>query len=153
MSNNYFYPRKSCRLWDNVEKKMVQSDRSRMTNNTVNAHCMLNIQGYGQTLRIKNKYCFSIATMVTRTRLSVTCIRTYTVPYYDLSQRHKTLPKQQKERPPRLTRPVPLPTPAYFQIFPSSLLSIAFARTWSHTKQVTSGYINKHPIKTGTIWD
>jgi hypothetical protein len=46
----FFFPRKSCSLWDHVEK-------------------------YGtarHTLTICNTYCFSTATMVTRTRLSVT---------------------------------------------------------------------------------
>ena len=34
-------------------------------------HCMLDTQGYRHTLIICNTYCFSTATMVTRTRLSV----------------------------------------------------------------------------------
>ena len=39
--------------------------------NTAHAHCMLDTQGYKQTLRICNTYCFSTATMVAQTRPSV----------------------------------------------------------------------------------
>jgi len=35
-------------------------------------HCMLDIKGYKPTLRICNTYCFSTATMVTRTRINIT---------------------------------------------------------------------------------
>jgi hypothetical protein len=41
---------------------------------------MLDNYGYRHTLRICNTYCFSTATMVTRTRFSVTFIRT--VPFF-----------------------------------------------------------------------
>jgi hypothetical protein len=40
--------------------------------NMARAHCMIDTQGYKHTLRIRNIYCFSIATMVTRSRLNVT---------------------------------------------------------------------------------
>jgi hypothetical protein len=41
----------------------------------VHAHCMMDIWGYRHTLRICNTYCFA-ATMVTRTCLNFTLIRT-----------------------------------------------------------------------------
>ena len=42
--------------------------------NTARAHCILDNLGYKHTLRICNSYCFSTATMVARTRLSVTLV-------------------------------------------------------------------------------
>ena len=39
--------------------------------NTAHAHCMLDSYGYRHTLRMCDTYCFSTATMVTRTRLNV----------------------------------------------------------------------------------
>ena len=46
---------------------------------TANAHCMLDNQDYKHTLRIRNHYCFSSATMVTRKRLNITFIHTLQV--------------------------------------------------------------------------
>jgi len=40
--------------------------------NMAHAHCMLKNQGYISTLRICNTFCFSTATLVARTLLSVT---------------------------------------------------------------------------------
>jgi len=39
---------------------------------TINAHCMLDIQGFKHTLRICRTYCFSTSTMVARTHLNIT---------------------------------------------------------------------------------
>jgi len=44
--------------------------------NMAYAHCMLNTKGYKYTLLICNMYCFSAETMVVRTRLNVTFMRT-----------------------------------------------------------------------------
>jgi hypothetical protein len=57
--------RKSCRLWDNVEKYC----RAGQVTNDNNAHAqsMLDSQGYKH-----NTYCVSTTTTVTRTRLNVT---------------------------------------------------------------------------------
>jgi hypothetical protein len=44
----------------------------RLQYNTEHALCMLGNEGYRHTLRIWNNYCFTTATMVTRTRLNVT---------------------------------------------------------------------------------
>ena len=41
--------------------------------NTAHALCVLNKLGHRHKLRICNTYCFSTATVVTRTRLNVTC--------------------------------------------------------------------------------
>ena len=46
--------------------------RQATDDNMAHAHCMVDTYGYIHTLRICNTYCFSIATMVTRTRLNVT---------------------------------------------------------------------------------
>jgi hypothetical protein len=62
--------RKSRRLWDNMEKYCRAGQTT--YENTVHAHCMLNIQGHKYILRLCNTYYFSTATMVPRTRLSVT---------------------------------------------------------------------------------
>jgi hypothetical protein len=67
-NNNYFF-RKSCRLLDNVENCGAAGHT---THNMAHAHCMLDNWDYRHTLRICNTYCFSTATMVTRTRLNVT---------------------------------------------------------------------------------
>jgi len=40
--------------------------------NVAHAHCGLDTKDYKHTLRICNTYCFSTATVVERTRLSVT---------------------------------------------------------------------------------
>jgi len=40
--------------------------------NMAHAHFMLDTYGYKQTLRICSTYCFSTATTVSRTRLTVT---------------------------------------------------------------------------------
>jgi len=72
MFNIYFFPRKSCSLWDNVEKKMVQPDRLQMAKyNTVCAICMLVNWGYRHTLRICNAYCWSTQTIFARNLLKV----------------------------------------------------------------------------------
>jgi hypothetical protein len=62
--------RKSCRLWENVEKcdtaGQVTGDKM------AHAHCVLDTQDHRHTLTVCNTHWFSIATMVTRTRLIVT---------------------------------------------------------------------------------
>jgi hypothetical protein len=50
----------------------VEPDGSQITMNTALALCTLSNQGYRHTFGIYNTYCFSTATMVTRTRLNVT---------------------------------------------------------------------------------
>jgi hypothetical protein len=64
--------RKSFRLWDNVEKTWYSQTGHRWQYNKAHALCMLDNQGYRHTLRIRNTDCFSMATMLTRTRLNVT---------------------------------------------------------------------------------
>jgi len=73
-NNFFFFFRKSCSLWDNVEN----DGRAGKTtdNNLAHAYCMLDT--YKHTLRICNTYCFSKATVVARMRLNIT--RIYTVP-------------------------------------------------------------------------
>jgi len=56
---------------------------------TAHALCILDNKGFKHTLRIRNVYCFSTATVVTRTRLSIKFIRALPVfidilPYYHL---------------------------------------------------------------------
>jgi hypothetical protein len=79
--------RKSCRLWDNVEKY----GRTReVTGENITAHalCMLENQGYRHVLRICNTYCFSTATILTRTRLKFTFIRTLPVLFIIIIKRN-----------------------------------------------------------------
>jgi len=54
------------RKWINIAKLDWPDDI------VVYAHCMLDTYGYRHTLRICNTHCFSTATMVAQTRLSVT---------------------------------------------------------------------------------
>jgi hypothetical protein len=61
--------RKSCRLWDNVEKQRTAEQATDY--NTAHVHSTLDIWGYKHTLRICNTYCFSTATMVAQMRLNV----------------------------------------------------------------------------------
>ena len=60
-----------------VRARQATDDNTRYS--IVNEHCMLDNQGYRHTLRIRNTYCFSTATMVTRTQLHITFIRTLPV--------------------------------------------------------------------------
>ena len=69
-----FFPRKQCRLWDNVHKKSGRAKQA-TNDNTYHALCMLDNQRHRHTLGICNTYCFSAATAVTQTRLDVTFIR------------------------------------------------------------------------------
>jgi len=71
----YFFFRKSCRLWDNVER-----GRSQMTIRRVRIACCITKATH--TLTICNIYCFSTTTMVARTHLKVTFIRTFAVLLY-----------------------------------------------------------------------
>ena len=66
----FIFFRKSCRLWDNVEKYCRAEQATDY--NTAHAHSILDIWGYKHKLRISNTYCFSTATMVARMRLNVT---------------------------------------------------------------------------------
>ena len=52
-------------------KNYVQPGRA-TDDNMAHTHCMLDTQSYKHTFRIFNTYCFSTATIVARTRLTVT---------------------------------------------------------------------------------
>jgi hypothetical protein len=62
--------RKSCHLWNKVEKYGASGHATEGT--TAHALCMLDTQGYKHKIRICNSYCFSTATMITGKRLNVT---------------------------------------------------------------------------------
>jgi hypothetical protein len=64
--------RKSCRLWDNVEKYYRAGQAT--DDKVAHAHCTLDTLRYKHTLRICNTYCFSTATIVAQMRLNVTYI-------------------------------------------------------------------------------
>jgi len=68
--NNFFFFRKSCLLWNNVEKycRVGQATNDSM----VHTHCLLDNWGYRHTLRIRNNYCFRTVRIITHTRLNVT---------------------------------------------------------------------------------
>ena len=68
-SVTFFFFRKSCRLWNNMEKcrTWLAAD-----DNMAHAHCVLDTKGYKYTLRWCNTYCFYTATMVAWTHLSIT---------------------------------------------------------------------------------
>ena len=58
-----FFFRKSCCLWDNVEKYCRAGQAT--DDSIAHAHCMLDTKGYKHTLRICNNYCFPTAILVT----------------------------------------------------------------------------------------
>jgi hypothetical protein len=81
MFNNFFF-RKSCCLWDNLEKW----DRARQATDDniirrMHIACWVT-KATDNTLGICNTYCFSTAIMVTRTLLSVNVYTTLPVLYY-----------------------------------------------------------------------
>jgi len=61
----WLFFRKSCHLWNNVEKYCRAWQAT--DDNMAHVHCMLD-----NTLTICNVHCFAPATLVARTRLSVT---------------------------------------------------------------------------------
>ena len=69
-------PTKSCGLWGNVEK--YGTARQDTDGNTPRALRMLDSLGY-KTLWIFDTYCFPTGTVVPRTRLGVTFMRTFPV--------------------------------------------------------------------------
>ena len=54
-----------------VPSNAVYSQTGHRRRNTAYAHCMLDNKGYKHIFRIFTIYCFSMATLVSRTRLSV----------------------------------------------------------------------------------
>jgi len=68
--SNFFFFRKLCRLWDNVEKCCTA--RQAIDDNMTQAHCMLDTQGYKSTHMLCNTHCFSTLTKAARTRLNIT---------------------------------------------------------------------------------
>ena len=74
-----FFSRKSCHLWDNVEKSCRAGQAT--DDNMAHAHCMSDNKGYTHThthtLAIRDIYCFSTKTMVAWRRLNVTFICTW----------------------------------------------------------------------------
>jgi hypothetical protein len=75
--NTQFMFNKSFHLWKNVEKYCRAEQAT--DDSMAHAHGMLDKYGYRHTLRICDRYCLSSTTMVARTRLSVTFIRTLSV--------------------------------------------------------------------------
>ena len=71
MFGNLFFPFENHAVNEIMCKNIVQPDTSTDDNMTL-AHCVLGTQSYKHTLRICNTYCFSAATVVTRTRFIVT---------------------------------------------------------------------------------
>ena len=65
-----FLFRKSCVLWNNVEKYCGAGQTT--DGNMAHANCMSDIYGHKHTLRICSTYCFSTARAVSWTRLTVT---------------------------------------------------------------------------------
>jgi len=82
------FSRKSCRLWDNVEKYFRAGQAT--DDITAQALFMLNNWGYRHTLRICN-IAFSTATMVTLTTINLKFIRTLPLLRHSWEQRHFTV--------------------------------------------------------------
>ena len=92
---------KSYRLWDNKEKYCKAGQAT--DENMAHAHFMLNIWSAKRTLRICDTYCFSTATMVEQTFLSVKlykhclfCIVISTSPLHSFLSEILTWPKRMK---------------------------------------------------------
>jgi hypothetical protein len=58
-SVQWLFPRKSCRLWYNVEKYCWAGQAT--GDNMTNGHCMLDARYYKRTLSLNYNYCFSTA--------------------------------------------------------------------------------------------
>jgi len=71
MFNNFFPGNRT--VYEIMWKKYCIAEQA---TDTAHAHCTLANSGYRHTLRMCNAYCFTTATMVTRTRLFVTFILT-----------------------------------------------------------------------------
>jgi len=69
--------RKSCRLWDNVGKYRGAGQGT--DDNMAHARCMPDNWCYRHTIGICNTYYFSATPFVTRTRPTVTFIRTFLI--------------------------------------------------------------------------
>jgi hypothetical protein len=76
MLSNFF--RNSCRLWDTVQKYGTATEAT-YDNIVQRTHILCRITKATDTLWICNTYCFSTVSMITRTCLNVTFIRTLTV--------------------------------------------------------------------------
>ena len=63
-------PQISYRIWGHVER--CGTERQATDDNVADAHCMMDNSGYKYVFRTRNNHCSPTATMVTRTRLSVT---------------------------------------------------------------------------------
>jgi hypothetical protein len=80
-----FFLIKLCRVWDNVEKYSTAGQAT--YDDMTHAHCVLDDQGYRCTLRKCKTYCISTATMITRTRLSITSYVIACLVYLHVSQK------------------------------------------------------------------
>jgi hypothetical protein len=76
MSSAFFF-RKYCRIWDS-KKKYCRAGQA-TENNMAHARRMLDVKGCKYTLSLCYTSCFSTATIVARTRLDATLIRTLPV--------------------------------------------------------------------------
>jgi hypothetical protein len=81
--NNFFSENRND--YENVEK-YCRAGQATDDDNMTHVHCVLDTSGYRHILRLCNTHCFSTATMVARSRLSVTlyvhclpCFITYRV--------------------------------------------------------------------------
>jgi len=66
----YFFPLKSCRSWDNVEKNFAERGKPKLTLRRILIACWTP-NATNNTLSLCNNHCLSTATMVTRTRLNI----------------------------------------------------------------------------------
>jgi hypothetical protein len=88
--SSIIFAQKSCRLWDNMEKfgKARQATDDNIIRRRMRFACLLSKATDTNSHRIRKTYCFSTATMVTRTRIGVTFIRT--VPVLSWTPCHQT---------------------------------------------------------------
>ena len=77
MFNNFFFENRA--VYEIIGEVWYSQTGHRRQYNTAHALCMLDNYGYRLELRLCNTYCFSTATLVTRTRRNITCIRTLRV--------------------------------------------------------------------------
>ena len=77
MFSNFFFFRKSCRLWDNVGKYSTAEEAA--DDDMAHAHYILDTCVYRHTIRICNTYGFPTITVIARTHLTVTL---YVSPVY-----------------------------------------------------------------------
>jgi hypothetical protein len=119
----FLRPSLHCNTSPHGEILYTQTDH-RWQYNMTHAYFIMDTQGYRHTLRICNTYCFSTATVLARTRLNVTFLRTLPLLF--------TLNK---------TCPLPIYTPKIPRGFPWDRISFPMAKGLWHYRRILASMV------------